>query len=377
MADNKTILPGSTVGILGGGQLGRMMAMEAKRMGYDIVVLDPTPNAPGAQVADKQVIGGLNDLAAAKELAEQVDVLVYEFENLDVNVVQELERNYLLPQGSKILGIAQDRIAEKTNLRDNGFPVVPFAVVYNTEDLEEAVAEIGFPSVLKTARGGYDGKGQFVLRSSEDVERAREEVRKADVAWVLEQFITFSCEVSAIVARNAAGETSVFPIGENIHRENILHMTIVPARVSQEIQRQAEEIGKKIATAFDVVGLLAIEFFVTEEGVVVNELAPRPHNSGHYTWEGCYTSQFEQLLRAACNLPFGSTELVTPVVMINVLGADVPPVLKHMATFPDNVKVHLYGKDLNKLEKKRKMGHLIYKTDDAQQAIDWFRALSE
>lgn len=377
MADNKAILPGSTIGILGGGQLGRMMALEGKRMGYDIICLDPAQNAPCAQVADKQVVGGLGDLAAAKELAEQVDVLVYEFENLDVNVVQELENNYRLPQGSKILGIAQDRIAEKTNLRDNGFPVVPFAVVYNAEDLDKAVAEIGLPSVLKTARGGYDGKGQFVLRSAEDVARAREEVSKAGVAWVLEQFISFSCEVSAIVARNAAGETSVFPIGENIHKENILHLTIVPARVPAEIQQQAEAVGKKIAEAFGVVGLLAIEFFVTENGVVVNELAPRPHNSGHYTWEGCYTSQFEQLLRAVCNLPFGSTELVTPVVMINVLGADVPAVLKHMPHFPDNVKVHLYGKDLAKLEPKRKMGHLTFQTDNAEQAIEWFRQISE
>ena len=169
----------------------------------------------------------------------------------------------------------------------------------------------------------------------------------------------------------------MFPIGENIHKENILHLTIVPARVPAEIQKQAEEIGKKIVEAFDVVGLLAIEFFVTENGVVVNELAPRPHNSGHYTWEGCYTSQFEQLLRAACNLPFGSTELVSPVVMINILGADVPAVLKHMPHFPDNVKVHLYGKDLAKLEPKRKMGHLVYKTDDAEQAIEWFRQISE
>lgn len=373
----KTILPGSTVGILGGGQLGRMVALEAKRMGYNVVCLDPAPNSPCGQVADKQIVGALDDGAAIRELAELSDVLMYEFENLDVKLIEEIEQSYHLPQKSRLLGIAQDRIAEKTSLRDNGFAVAPFAIVRQEAELDAAVAEIGFPSVLKTARGGYDGKGQYVLRKPEDVEAARQAVLDAgDMEWVLEKFVSFSHEVSAIVARNASGETRVFPIGENIHRENILYATIVPARIPAEILKQAEEMGKHIAETFDLVGLLAIEFFVTEKGVVVNELAPRPHNSGHFTWEGCYTSQFEQLLRAVCNLPFGSEKLLSPAVMLNVLGRDLQPVLDNLPAFPDTVKVHLYGKE-GVPAPKRKVGHLVMKTDDPEAALAWYEGLGK
>ncbi|MHB8170710.1 MAG: 5-(carboxyamino)imidazole ribonucleotide synthase [Thermincolia bacterium] len=369
----KIILPGSTVGILGGGQLGRMMAIEAKKMGYDVICLDPTPDSPCGQVADYQIVAPLDDLEAALKLAERSDVVVYEFENIDVRLVEELEKKYNLPQGSRILSIAQDRIQEKTEMQKAGFPVVPFQVVRNQDNLEKGVTELGYPCVLKTARGGYDGKGQLVLKSPQDLGEATEMLQVPGMEWVLEKMITFTHEASAIVARNQKGEIAVFPVAENIHRDNILFMSIVPPRIGPEMEKEAARIAKEMAQAFDLVGLLAIEFFVTPEGLLVNEIAPRPHNSGHYTWDGCYVSQFEQIIRAVCGLPLGTTELVSPVMMVNILGADMDAVLNELPKFADNVKLHLYGKR-GTPEAKRKMGHLSVKTDQPEEAIAWVKS---
>lgn len=363
------ILPGSTIGILGGGQLGRMIAIEGRKMGYGIICLDPTPGCPCGQVADHQIVAPLDDVAAAVSLAERADVVIYEFENIDVRVVEELEKRHYLPQKSYILAVAQNRIMEKRQLRSAGFPVAQFFVIRNTEDLKAAAAELGYPSVMKTAEGGYDGKGQIVLKNAQDLNEACALVQSKNRAWVLEKMISFTHEISVIVGRRETGEIAVYPVAENIHRENILHMTVVPARISAEAESAAVEIAKGIADFFQIVGLLTVEFFVTSGGLLVNEIAPRPHNSGHYTLDACYTSQFEQLIRAVCGLPLGSTQLLTSAVMINILGKDLPKILEKIPHIPENLKIHLYGKRGNP-DSKRKMGHLIFKTDCPAHADD-------
>lgn len=365
----RIILPGSTIGILGGGQLGRMIAIEGRKMGYDIICLDPTLGCPCGQVADDQIVAPLDDVAAAVSLAERADVLIYEFENIDVRVVEELEKKYYLPQKSRILAVAQSRILEKQQLRKAGFPVAPFFVIRNTEELKTGTAELGYPSVLKTAKGGYDGKGQLVLSNPQDLNKAYALVQSGNHEWVLEKMISFTHEISVIVGRRETGEMAVYPVAENMHRENILHMTVVPARISSQAESTAVGIAKGIARFFQIVGLLAVEFFVTPQGLLVNEIAPRPHNSGHYTLDACYTSQFEQLIRAVCGLPLGPTQLLTSAVMINILGSDLSKILEKMPGFPGHLKIHLYGKRGNPAP-KRKMGHLLFKTDCPAQTDD-------
>ncbi|MCL0107693.1 5-(carboxyamino)imidazole ribonucleotide synthase [Peptococcaceae bacterium] len=369
MKVKKVLLPNSTViGILGGGQLGRMIAFEAKKMGYDVICMDPTPNSPCGQVADEQIVAELNDVRAAVELAKKADVVVYEFENIDANLVEEIENKYYLPQGSKILKVSQDRFNEKQQLRQRGFPVVPFYVVENAAELKSAVTGIGYPCVLKTVRGGYDGKGQYVFTADEHLKEVDDIFKQSNTKFVLEKYLNLNSEISVIVARKENDEMISYPVVENIHRENILHMSIVPARVSEEIQFKAVKIAKEIADEFKVVGLLVVEFFVVDDHVIVNELAPRPHNSGHYTLDACYVSQFEQLIRAVCNLPFGSTDLLTPAVMVNILGKHLTKLLDKIPTFKPDVKVHLYGKR-GKITENRKMGHLTIMTADVAQTV--------
>jgi len=370
----KTVLPGSTIGILGGGQLGRMVAIEGKKLGYDIICLDPTANSPCGQVADDQIVAPLDDLAAAVKLAERSDLIIYEFENIGLRVVEELERLYYLPQGSYILGIAQNRTEEKKHLQNLGFPVAPFRVIRNMTELTKTAGELGYPCILKTALGGYDGKGQVVIDSADGLKAVPEMLPSFHGEWVLEKKVDLVREISVIAARKATGETAVYPVAENVHRENILHMTVVPARVSEEVAAEATRLAIKIAEAFQVVGLLAVEFFVTPQGLLINEIAPRPHNSGHYTWDACYVSQFEQLIRAVCGLPLGSTQLMTPVLMVNILGNNLSRVLKQFPEFPDSVKLHLYGKR-GRPEAKRKMGHLTIKADRVEQALEMMETI--
>ncbi|MDP3487037.1 MAG: 5-(carboxyamino)imidazole ribonucleotide synthase [Bacillota bacterium] len=365
----RVVLPGSTIGILGGGQLGRMTAIEAKKMGYRVLCLDPTPNSPCGQVSDGQIVGSFNDLAAAAELAEQSDVIIYEFENISAAVVKILETKYNLPQGSGNLAITQDRVREKGHLVQHGFPVVPYVVIHSPEELDAALNTVGFPAVLKSALGGYDGKGQHVLRTGADIAVAMELMGRGE-QFVLEKLVELLGEVSVIVARRADGVVSIFPVAENTHRKNILHTTVVPARITPELGARAVELGRDIANSLQLVGILAIEMFVTAQGVIVNELAPRPHNSGHFSFGACYTSQFEQFVRAVCNLPLGPTDLLYPVVMINILGADMPSLMRAIPKMPHHVKLHLYGKS-GKLEQSRKMGHLLIKTNNPDSAIKW------
>ena len=362
---NKTILPGQTIGIIGGGQLGRMMALSAREMGYRIAVLDPTEDSPCGQVADYKIVGNYDDLEAIKKLAVVSDVITYEFENIDAAALEWLCSQANVPQGKSLLETAQDRVKEKAAIETAGVQVAPYAVINSSDDLYAESERIGFPAVLKTARGGYDGKGQVVVRNKQDIEKAL--VLLESGQCILEKWVSFTKEISVIVTRNTNGETAVFPVAENIHRDNILHQTIAPARISKQAEEKAIQSAIQLANAFELVGTLAVEMFLTENDTIyINELAPRPHNTGHYTIEACETSQFEQHIRAVCNLPLGSTKLLKSAVMVNILGEHVQNVLENITEVTD-WKIHLYGKKEPKV--KRKMGHVTILSDSVEDAI--------
>lgn len=355
----KIIKPGSTIGILGGGQLGRMISLAGRNMGYCFITLDPTPDSPCGQVADRQIIAPFSELKAAKELADSSDVITYEFENVDSDVAVILENTSFVPQGSRLLKITQNRIREKTTLASYEVPVAPFIAVEAESDIRSVMDRFGLPCVMKTATGGYDGKGQWVIRNKEQIPKAMEALKNSGVEMIIEQWISFSKELSVIVARNLSGQAKTFPVAENIHVNNILHQSIVPARITDEQRKTAEFIALRIADSLQVVGLIAIEMFLTNEGeIIVNELAPRPHNSGHYSMDACITSQFEQHIRAICGLPLGDTALLSPVIMVNILGQHVSKVLDKMDQLPTTAKLHLYGKKESK--ENRKMGHINF-----------------
>ncbi|WP_078551357.1 5-(carboxyamino)imidazole ribonucleotide synthase [Bacillus alkalicellulosilyticus] len=367
------IQPGSTIGFLGGGQLGRMMAISAREMGYRIAVLEPTENSPCGQISDIVIQAQYDDRQGAIELAEHCDVLTYEFENIDKETARWLQENLYLPQGYKLLETSQHRGREKNAIQSFGLPVAPFYVLETFEQLEDAIQKIGIPSVLKTCTGGYDGKGQVVIRSDEDIQPAFEELEgKGEL--VLEKWIVFEKELSVIVTRNVSGEVKTFPVAENIHRNNILHQTIVPARIDESIQEQAKKMAVRLADGLEMVGTLAVEMFLNKDGeIYINEVAPRPHNSGHYTMNACKTSQFEQHIRAICDLPLGETTLVSPVVMVNILGEHVPAVMDKLSQF-DTVKLHFYGKE--EAKQGRKMGHINVLADSVEEALSKIEKLA-
>ncbi|WHY86728.1 5-(carboxyamino)imidazole ribonucleotide synthase [Neobacillus novalis] len=362
---NKTILPGATIGIIGGGQLGRMMALTAKAMGFRIAVLEPAADSPCGQVADVEVNGAYHDRDAISRLAEISDVITYEFENIDAETLGWICEQAYVPQGKKLLTITQDRIKEKTAIQQAGIEVAPYEVIGSTEDLFLKIEAIGFPAVLKTSRGGYDGKGQLVVKNADDLSKAGELLNHG--SCVLEKWIPFEKEISVIVTRGLNGETAIFPVAENIHEENILHKTIVPARISEGLQAKAIQKAEQLAESLGVVGTLAVEMFVTSDGTIyINELAPRPHNSGHFSIEACVTSQFEQHIRAICNWPLGRTELLKPAVMVNLLGEHLENLYTEIPTMKD-WKFHLYGKKVPKT--KRKMGHVTILRDNVEEAL--------
>ncbi|MDQ0272943.1 5-(carboxyamino)imidazole ribonucleotide synthase [Cytobacillus purgationiresistens] len=362
----KTILPGQTIGIIGGGQLGRMMAMSAKAQGFRIAVLDPIEDSPCGQVADVKIIGEYDNMEAIKQLAEVSDVITYEFENINAETLNWLCENANVPQGSSVLSITQDRVKEKEAIQAAGTRVAPYAVIQSVEDFYANIEKLGFPAVLKTATGGYDGKGQYVIKDQEDIEKAKDLLGHG--ICVLEQFIPFAKEISVIIFRSPAGETAVLPVGENIHQDNILHQTIVPARISATAEGKALDAAAQIAEALELVGTLAVEMFLSADNeIYINELAPRPHNSGHYSIEACETSQFEQHIRAVCNWPLGSTKLLKPALMVNILGEHQTPLLNEIPSLTD-WKVHLYGKKEAKF--KRKMGHVTLLRNNVEEALN-------
>ncbi|XJZ27627.1 5-(carboxyamino)imidazole ribonucleotide synthase [Bacillota bacterium Lsc_1132] len=359
------IVPGKTIGIIGGGQLGRMMALAAKPMGYRIAVLDPEADSPCGQVADVKIVGAYDDLEKIKELADVSDVVTYEFENIDADALAWLCKHAYVPQGTKLLEISQDRMMEKAAIEKAGAEVAPYEAITNSSELYDKMEKLGFPAVLKTSRGGYDGKGQAVIRTKQDIEAASKLLTSGKC--VLEKWVPFKKEISVILTRKINGEIAIFPIAENIHVNNILHQTIAPARISKKAEETAIRYAKQLAESFELVGTLAVEMFLTEDDqLYINELAPRPHNSGHFTIEACETSQFEQHIRAVADLPLGSTLLLKPAVMVNILGEHQPKVLEKLFVL-DGWKVHFYGKKEPKL--KRKMGHVTILSDSVEEIL--------
>lgn len=362
------IQPGQTIGILGGGQLGKMMAVSAKQMGYRVIVLDPAEDCPAAQVSDDRIVAAYDDLEAAKELVRRADVVTYEFENVDLEIASYIEEEGYLPQTSRLLAITQNRLNEKSTLSEAGLRVAPYRKIVTKEDLSEAISQLGYPSVLKTVRGGYDGKGQLVIRTEADLTLAYEWLGESRI-FVLEQWVPFVKELSVMVVRNTSGVIKTYPVSENRHVNNILHQSLVPADINLGIQKEAEQAAIQIAEALGLIGALGVELFLTEDGTIyVNELAPRPHNSGHYTIEACEFSQFEQHVRAICGMPLGHTELLKKAVMVNILGQHMPALMEHLPHL-ENCHLHLYGKTEPK--QNRKMGHLTLLTETIPQALEW------
>ena len=344
--------PGSTIGIVGGGQLGRMLARAASRMGYKTHIFTPDKDSPASHVATTTTIGAYQDGAALRAFAQSVDVVTFEFENIPGETLEMLAQIVAVRPKPSVLFTTRHRLREKEFIRAQGIQTAPFAPVRNEAELAAAIASIGTPSVLKTTEMGYDGKGQVVIKNAADATNAWATLGKTEC--ILEGFIDFSAEASVIVARSTLGEARCYPLVENIHRDHILHRTIAPAPFIDAHQAEATRIAKTLAEALDVVGLLAVEMFVTADGLLVNELAPRPHNSGHWTMEGAPTSQFEQHIRAICGWALGDTSAIRPCEMINLLGDDWQQ-WQEYAKNPE-AHVHLYGKTESR--PGRKMGHV-------------------
>lgn len=362
---SELIEQGKTIGIIGGGQLGQMLTFDAKQAGMRVVILDPNPDCSAAQAADSSIVAEYSDKKAIEELARRSDVLTYEFENVDLEALEDVSDKVLIPQGTELLRITKDRLREKTFLKEHGLQVAPFAAVSCKEDLVSAIEEIGYPSVLKTCEGGYDGKSQLVLHTREDLKNADELLEQG--RCILEGWVEFSMECSVMVARNMDGAISVFPVSENIHRNQILHESIVPARMSEELQSNAKKMAEKIADSLNLCGILGVEMFVGADGrLYVNELAPRPHNSGHYSIEACNFSQFAVHNRAICNWPMPKIDLLSPVVMVNILGQHVDGCRKLVLKKPQ-WHFHDYGKGEIRID--RKMGHVTILTDDIEKTL--------
>ncbi|HET9039607.1 MAG TPA: 5-(carboxyamino)imidazole ribonucleotide synthase [Gemmatimonadales bacterium] len=362
------ILPGATVGMLGGGQLGRMFTLRARSMGYGVVVLDPDPLSPAGLVADRHLRAAYTDEAALDELAASCAAITTEFENVPAAALERLARTSIVRPPVGAVAIAQDRIAEKRFLHEAGFATARFRAVHSAADLEGAVGAIRLPGLLKTSRLGYDGKGQATVTDLPTGRAAFE--RFGGVACVLEERLALETELSVVLARGDDGAVAAFPVGENHHRDGILETTVVPARVPERLAEEARALAIAVAERMAYVGVLGVELFVANGGrLFVNEMAPRPHNSGHYTMDACAVDQFEQQLRALCGLPLGEPRLLTPVAMINLLGdlwAGGEPRWAEALRRP-GVRLHLYGKA--EPRPGRKMGHLNCLARDPGQAL--------
>ena len=361
------ILPGATIGVLGSGQLGRMFAIAARRMGYRVHTLSPDQDTPTGQIADVEVTAAYDDLDAVRKFASNVKVVTFEFENVPTETAQAAaSRAPVRPSGS-ILHTTQQRIREKSFLKNAGLPTTPYREIYSFADLRQAVSELGCPAILKTAAFGYDGKGQVRIESAERAEEAWNAIGRQEA--VLEAFIDFEHEISVVAARGDDGTFAHYGAVENQHRRHILDVSIAPARVRDAVANEAVDMARCVLEKLCVVGVLCVEFFVTRDGkLLINELAPRPHNSGHFSVDACVTSQFEQQLRAVCGLPLGSTAMHRPAAMANILGdlwSGGEPDWLAASAFAD-VKLHLYGK----MEPRpgRKMGHLTALNHDAEEA---------
>ncbi len=344
--------PGATIGILGGGQLGRMLSVAAARLGFKCHIFEPDAQPPAGQVAHRVTTAAFDDTAALSAFANSVDVITYEFENIPTSALDTLEAIRPVRPSREALRVSQDRLTEKQFLQKLDLLTAPFAAVQKRADLDKAISVVGTPSILKTRRFGYDGKGQVRLMAATDAPDAIAELAGAPA--ILEAFIDFEREVSVIGARGADGQIACYDPGENVHKGGILHSTTLPARLSRAQRTDAVLIAANILNALDYVGVLAVELFVTTGGLIVNEIAPRVHNSGHWTQNGCAIDQFEQHIRAIADLPLGSGARHSDIQMINLIGDDIDT-LENLAT-DSATAIHLYGK--SETRPGRKMGHI-------------------
>jgi len=368
----KTIQPNSTIGVFGSGQLGRMFAIEARKMGYRVHTFSPDADTPTGHISDVETTAAYDDLDAVRRFAKAIDVVTFEFENVPAATVDAAAEFVDVHPKGEILHTTQNRHREKTFLAANGFPVGDYRYVTDIFDLRRAVVEIGLPAILKTAGFGYDGKGQAKIRTESDIDKAFDAI--AGQPAIVEAFVDFEKEISVVCSRGQNGDLTHYGVIENEHVNHILDISFAPALVSEAVYKRAVEIARSIAEAFGYVGTMCVEFFLARDGrLLVNEIAPRPHNSGHLTFGPCVTSQFEQQVRAVCGLPLGSTEFFRPAAMANLLGdiwANGEPNWPAALAVP-NVSLHLYGK----IEPRpgRKMGHLTAAADNAVDAAELVR----
>jgi 5-(carboxyamino)imidazole ribonucleotide synthase len=361
------------VGIIGGGQLGKMMLNESVKMGIYTVVLDPSKDCPSSALANELIIGNFDDKVALRQLAEKVDVITYEFEHISTEALKELEtEGYLIYPSVHSLEIIQNKYNQKLRLKECDIPLGEFVKIDSLEDIKDIGKEFGYPLMLKSALGAYDGKGNSLIREEKNIEESFEELGGGKLPLYAEKFVPFIKEISVLCTRGIDGEIAVYPVAENIHKDSVLFETSVPATITLDEQNKALKIARDVCEAFDGVGMFCIEMFLTKEGeVLVNEVAPRPHNSGHYTIEACVTSQFENHLRAVMGLPLGDTTLIRSVVMRNVLGEEgydgvVTVVGVKEALMIPEVHLHIYGKKITK--PKRKMGHITATGETLEKA---------
>ena len=361
----QSLMPGATLGMLGGGQLGRMFVEAARRMGYACIVLDPDPLSPAGSIADAHIEAAYDDADALAELADRCDSVTTEFENVPANSLRILSQSIPVFPSANVIEIAQNRSREKNFARQAGLQTARFLDVAAPSDLDAVESTCGFPAVMKSATLGYDGKGQAIVHNLEEAQQAY--VDLAATEYILEEKLILKQELSVLLVRNADGEVATFPIAENEHINGILHRSIVPARTSDALSEQARQLTERLADALDYQGVMAVEFFVTaDDQLIFNEMAPRPHNSAHYTVDACLYSQFDQQVRAMAGLSPGSTQLLKPVVMVNLLGDLWDP--NWSALFDnDCAKLHLYGKQEARLG--RKMGHVNVLGDDLNELI--------
>ena len=363
------IIPDAILGVLGGGQLGRMFCIAARTMGYRVWVLDPDPDSPAGALADRHLQADYRNETALAEMRSHCAAVTTEFENVPAETLEYLGERIPVRPSARAVAIARDRILEKSFIREQGLPTAPFCAIEKAADLEAACETLNMPALLKTAQLGYDGKGQYAVNGLDDARRGFAEL--GDTHCVLEERVNLAKEVSVVLARGAEGDTAVYPVGENVHVNGILDTTRVPANITDDVAAQANDMAVKLATAMDYCGVLAVEFFLTTGGeLLINEMAPRPHNSGHYTLDAALTTQFEQQVRTLCGLPPGSTRLLSPAAMVNILGDAWnrgTPAWDNLLRHP-RAKLHLYGKQ--EARPGRKMGHYTCLAENAQDALE-------
>jgi 5-(carboxyamino)imidazole ribonucleotide synthase len=376
-----TILePGSVLGVLGGGQLGAMFAGAARRMGYRVAVWDPDPDAPAHRLTDHSLTAPFSNALARGAFIRTVHAVTFEWENIPAELCQWLERSHLVRPSAAVLRIIQDRIEQKRFLHTNRLPVVPFAEIETPNRLKEGVAQIGLPVLCKTATSGYDGKGQWPIRRESDAEEVAQALLRtggSSVRCILEQLVDFERELSVLVVRAENGDCRIYPVVENLHQAGILRMTLAPTQIPPDLAKRAADLAGQAVALLKGIGVFCVELFQTTQGLFINEIAPRPHNSGHYTLDACTISQFEQQVRAVCGLPLGEAKLLCPAAMVNLIGEEVRSVTsgqgyRELLSEPGAV-LHLYGK--RAVRPRRKMGHVTFMADSTMAVVEQARRL--